>query len=127
MFILQEGCVMKIEDIVNRTELRDRLDGDFELFMELADIFFKDSEKLLERISDAIKGGNPEQLKKAAHTLKGAVSNFSSIGAYKSAMALENMGKEGDFSRTDEEYQSLVKDIENLKTAMTAILEEKKI
>ncbi len=73
---------MNIEDIINRKELSERLDGDFELFKELVEIFLTDSDKLIKNIEDAINDKDSEKIRKSAHTLKGAVSNFSAEKSY---------------------------------------------
>ncbi len=118
---------MKIEDIIDRSELNERLDGDFELFVELTDIFLNDSKKLIQRIDNAIKTKDPDNLRKSAHTLKGAVSNFSALAAYNTALEMENCGRAEDLDQAVKIFQTLLSDINDLKEAMLLIRGENKI
>lgn len=71
--------------IIDERELLDRLDGDTDLLAELVPLFLDDYPLLLEEIRSAIEKTDLEQLRRAAHTLKGTVSNFSAYLAYEAA------------------------------------------
>ena len=108
--------------IINRPELADRLDNDFELFSELTDLFFEDSESLLEKIDNAIKAGDCEGLRKSAHTLKGAVSNFSALAAYDAAFVLEQAGRDKKIEGADELFSKLQDEIKKVVGEMRLII-----
>jgi len=115
---------MNIEDCINRKDLNERLDGDIDLYRELAEIFINDSKTLLQRIRESIDTGNAQQLYKSAHTLKGAVSNFSAQKAYDAALALEIQGKENTLENAGPSYDDLTARIDELITAMTLLMNE---
>jgi len=118
---------MKIEDVINRSELSERLDGDMELFRELAELFIEDSQKLLNAINDAIESKDAEKLRKYAHTIKGSVSNFSAQEAYDTAYDLETIGRNGELQKASEVYTLLQEKIEEARQAMKMLIREDKL
>lgn len=118
---------MKIEDYINRKALNDRLDGDFDLLKELAELFFSDSPKLLDAIKDGIRNKSGEKIGKSAHTIKGAVANFSAEKAYNAALELEKIGKNNELDKIDEAYALLSGEIDNMKAALKLLIEDKKL
>ena len=118
---------MKIEDIINRKELSDRLDGDIELLNELAEIFISDSVNLMSKVEETFKAGDSQSLGKAAHTIKGAVSNFSAAKAYESALALEKIGKNNQMDLASAAFDELKIEINNVREALKLLRKEKSI
>lgn len=118
---------MKIDDYINRKALSDRLDGDFELLKELAELFFSDSPRLLEAIQEGIRNNSGEKIGKSAHTIKGAVANFSADRAYNAALELEKIGKNDEPDKIDTAYKRLSDEIDNMKAALKLIIEDKKL
>ena len=110
---------MNGNNVLNIPELEERLDGDFELFVELSELFFEDSSVLLNKIEESIKDNNSDTLRKSAHTLKGAVSNFSAQKAYEAAYELELAGKEKKMEGAPEKLTTL-------KNAITEVINEMK-
>ena len=115
---------MNVNDVINTAELKERLDGDFELLKELITIFLTDSEKLLNTIEEAINNGDPEKVGKGSHTIKGAVSNFSARSAFDAAYKLEQIGKSGDLSSAHNAFSSLKKEIRQTGEAMKELLRQ---
>ena len=118
---------MGSSDIINREELRERLDNDMELFIELVDIFVTDSSKLIKNIGDAIKKSDSDSIGKTAHTLKGAVSNFSAVKAYESALSLEKIGKNNEIDKAPDAFEILKTEVETLKKALEELKKEKEL
>ena len=118
---------MIIDNYINRKALRERLDGDFGLFKELAQLFFSDSPKLLSAIEDAIRSKNGEKIGKTSHTMKGAVTNFSADRAFDAALALEKIGKSNDLNKVDDAFRALSAEIENMRQALKLMLEENRL
>ncbi len=118
---------MKIEDIINRKELSERLDGDIALLNELSEIFISDSVNLMSKIEETIKAGDFQSLGKAAHTIKGAVSNFSAQRAYESALALEKIGKNNQMDLAAAAFDILKIEINNAREALKLLKKEKSI
>ncbi len=122
-----QGMRMKIEDVINRDDLRERLDGDMDLLKELVDIFIEDSAKLIQGIDDALGQKDADKIGKIAHTIKGAVSNFSASRAYDAALALEKIGKNGTLADAPAAFEELKKQIEITILAMKLLKNEKKL
>jgi two-component system, sensor histidine kinase and response regulator len=78
--------------------LLERVEGDAELLREIVDLFATDSPRLLKELRQASADGNAGILKRAAHTLKGAASNFGAIAVVDAARDLETMGREGNLA-----------------------------
>lgn len=117
---------MSIENAINRKSLSERLDGDFDLFKELAQLLITDLPKLLSAIEEAITSGNIEKIGKSAHTIKGAVSNFSADRAYQAALALEKIGKNNELEKADASFRELLKEIDSMKEALSQLIAENK-
>lgn len=107
---------------LNIPELEERLDGDFELFIELSDLFFEDSASLLNKIEESIGKKDSDALRKSAHTLKGAVSNFSAQKAYDAAYELEIAGKDKVFENSSEKFTKLKNEITEVNNAMKMLV-----
>jgi CheY-like chemotaxis protein len=98
-----------------------RLEGDVELLKEIADVFLEQSPQLLLRIKEAAERGDSKTVERAAHTIKGSVSNFAAEPAYRAAQKLEEMGRHGDINRAGEACADLESEIERLKPALAAL------
>ncbi len=72
-----------------------RLGGDHELLAEIARLFLDDAPKHLTNITRAIAEGDADGLRRAAHSLKGAASNFEASGVVEAARGLEELGRSG--------------------------------
>lgn len=75
-----------------------RLDGDQTLLAELGDLFFEECPGLLRQARAAVRAQDARALEIAAHTLKGAVSNFHAQASFDAAYQLERMGRNKDLS-----------------------------
>ena len=71
-----------------------RLDGDLELALELAAIFIDEGPHMLQRLRAAVEQRSADEVRRAAHALKGSLSNFIDGGPTATAFALETMGRE---------------------------------
>lgn len=85
-----------------------RLGGDDELLREIALLFLDEYPKLLCEIQAAGTSRNAEALLRAAHSLKGSVTNFGADAAYRAALALETAGRTKDLLQVDEQIHELV-------------------
>ena len=83
----------------------DRLGGDEALARELARLFIAECPKMLGAVRESVTSGSPDTVRRAAHALKGSVSNFVEGGPTAAALALEHIGREG---RLDEAPSALV-------------------
>ena len=95
--------------------------GKVEILKELAQIFFDECPQLMDAMRRAIDAGDATGLRRAAHTLKGAVDVFVAPAAYEAARKLEAFGKNNDLSQAGEVYAELEGQIEQLLPALKAL------
>ena len=114
---------MNPEEYINIKALNERLGGDFKFFKELAALFLTDSPRLLSSIEEAIRNKNGEKIGKSAHTMKGAVANFSAERAYIAALALERVGKNNEIEKVDAAFTKLSAEIEAMREALKLMME----
>jgi HPt (histidine-containing phosphotransfer) domain-containing protein len=97
-----------------------RLDGDTELAAQLAAIFIDEYPRMLERLRGAVAARSADDVRRAAHALKGSVSNFIDGGPTATAFELENMGRTGQLEGTPAVLDRLEQEI----VALTVCLQD---
>ncbi|MGQ9525394.1 MAG: response regulator [Armatimonadota bacterium] len=110
--------------VFDRSAALARLEGDAELLSELAAIFLEDSPRLMQKLRDALDRLDSEELARTAHTLKGSVANFAAQPAFDAAVHLETVANAGNMVDAEKAYQALVGEIERLRPALEALVEE---
>lgn len=85
-------------------ELKDIMEDEFDI---LIDTFINDSEAKIAVLEQVIASGDPEELRKVAHSLKGSSSNVCATQFSELARQLEMMGKEGTTDGAAEVFASL--------------------
>jgi HPt (histidine-containing phosphotransfer) domain-containing protein len=73
-----------------------RLGGDRKLLRELITIFRADAPSLIVAVRKAAAKGDAEALRRAAHTLKGALGTLDAMRAHRAAARLEDAARNGD-------------------------------
>lgn len=114
---------MSIE-LINETELLNKLEGDEALLRELIDIFREQSGPDLQEVLNAVSRQDAEALYRAAHKLKGTVSLFGSEETTEAALALEVMGRDGDLSQAQTALACLQQRLERLQQSLAALREK---
>jgi HPt (histidine-containing phosphotransfer) domain-containing protein len=100
-------------DLAVLSELRQlQGEGEPDIVLELAEAFQFETPPLLETLRQAVAEGQPEQLKRAAHNLKGSSNNLGARTMAALSAELEIIGKNGTVegaaelvSRLEQEYQ----------------------
>jgi CheY-like chemotaxis protein/HPt (histidine-containing phosphotransfer) domain-containing protein len=101
--------------VLDGTALLAQVEGDTELLTELVMIFLQDCPRLVGAVREAVARGDAKALERAAHTLKGTLSNFAASAAIAVALRLEQMGREGNLAQAGEACAALEAEIERLK------------
>ncbi len=109
---------------VNRDALLARVEGDSSLLREMAELFLKTYPKLLSEIRQAIERQDAAALERAAHTLKGSVSNFVAHEAVLAATELENMATRRDLARAPGACEELAGMLDRLRPALESLTKE---
>lgn len=101
-----------------------RVEGDKELLIEMINLFLEDSLDLMVDIRTAIEQGDAEKLRRAAHTLKGAVSALSASKAASLALRLETLGREKELDKAEGAYIELDREMNALREALKTFVGE---
>jgi signal transduction histidine kinase/CheY-like chemotaxis protein len=120
------AIVSKVIDneVMNKSEVLNRLEGDEQLLGELIDVFLTDSGYLLHQVSDAVTARDAAALEHAAHKLKGTVSIFGSLATTQAAQALETMGHDRDLYNAGEVFAELEEKMALLTEALVELRQE---
>jgi CheY-like chemotaxis protein len=95
-----------------------RIGGDQALLADLAKIFCEKSPNLLAAVQDAIAQKNLVDLRRAAHSLKGAISTFAAQDAFDAAAKLEGFSRLEDCELSPNAYQDLESKVERTRQAL---------
>ena len=79
---------------IEREALMARVGGDEELFAEVIQLFLLDCPARVAAIKAAVESGDPEEVRLAAHALKGSAGNLSATALTSAARTLERIGAE---------------------------------
>ena len=104
--------------VFDEKELLDRIDHDWEFLAETVQMLSTDGRALMAEVRRASDAGDAAALGRAAHTLKGMISNFCSPTTQASASAVEKMGKDGDLSSSPGAVTVLETDLNALIVAL---------
>jgi HPt (histidine-containing phosphotransfer) domain-containing protein len=111
------GCGEQLAAL-NRALALERLGGDQELLKEIAGLFLEDYGHLLAEIRRAVAARDAAALHRAAHTLKGSVSNFGADATSQAAYRLEILGRGGDLSEAEKALEQLEEALGRLTPAL---------
>jgi len=80
-------------------QVLDAVGGNVRLLPRVREAFVRQTPRLLAAIREAIDDRNPDAIERNAHTLKGAMSNFTMSDAQTLAAEIEQAGKDGNYVR----------------------------
>lgn len=100
---------------VNKKAALALVDGDEELFMEIAQVFLEDARAYVEKLRGALDANNAEEVEHYAHTLKGAAANICATAFKDTASDIESAARNKDLNlavkfhaRFESEFQRLI-------------------
>lgn len=105
---------------LNLPEALNRVDGDQDLFLTLAQIFLDESPKEAVAARAALERQDGAGLAAAAHKLKGSVMELCAPRLFESAKRLEELGRQGEFAKAS----SVCADVETHLAEVHAALRE---
>jgi signal transduction histidine kinase/DNA-binding response OmpR family regulator len=111
-------------EVLNKSELLSRVEGDEQLLRELIEVFLVDSGSLLQQVAEAVTRQDAADLERAAHKLKSTVSIFGNQAAMQTALVLEMMGRDRDLRNAREVLMQLKKQVEALEKALGRLRQE---
>ena len=95
-----------------------RVGGRRQILKKMVDIFTEELPDQIAALHRAIDQQSPEDLRQAAHALKGSVANFDAKAAYEAAFALEQMGKSNDLNQAPATFQTLERELSAVQNAL---------
>jgi HPt (histidine-containing phosphotransfer) domain-containing protein len=113
-----------MDDPIDRTATLALAGSNREFLRELVQIFLEDYPPLLADIRAAASARDGERLRRAAHTLRGAVGNFGARTAFAAAGAVEALGQSGDFTDVDKACRDLEEAVRRLPPALAELTSE---
>ena len=99
----------------------ERAGGNTQLLAEMAVLFAVECPKRLQEICVAIAQRDTAALERAAHTLRGSVSNFCAPAAVAAARTLETMGRTGVLAGAAAAYDALETAMQQLQPALAKL------
>jgi HPt (histidine-containing phosphotransfer) domain-containing protein len=115
----QEGEVA--DPAFDRASALERMDGDEELLVELAQVFVEDATAQIEKVRAAVQARSAPDIQKTAHTVKGAASNFHAAPTVAAALALEQMGRAAQIDDADAAFARLEQELARLVEELRAL------
>ena len=109
-------------EVVDETRLLERVGGDRKALCELVELFLSDAPRLVALIRTSIEAKDAPGLQAAAHTLKGAVSNFAAPGATEAAARLQQMGESGNLGDAGAAGDVLERELELLRETLSSLV-----
>jgi CheY-like chemotaxis protein len=114
-------------DMVSRLD-RSALDalvgGKPERLRKLVETFQAESVQLLTQIREAVTAADAPRLRRAAHSLKGAVAIFGAPTATGAAQRLESIGESGQLADAPGAVQALERELASLRPALAGLVGE---
>ena len=108
-------------DILDTKDLLDRFDHDSELLRDALQEFCDAYPGQLSQVREALAGADTEAAARLAHSLKGAVGNFSAPAAFAAVQKLEALARTGDLAGAAVACGELEAAIERVKPALAAL------
>lgn len=102
----------------NTLDLKDvleRVQDDWELLMELLDIFSEDYTEKREVLNELIKENNFEEVRNIAHSIKGAAGNISAKTMHATSERIERLAEEENLTTVKELLAELDKQFVQLQ------------
>jgi PAS domain S-box-containing protein len=108
-------------EIINRTELMQRMGGDEMLLRRLVSVFLSTYPAQLTALREAVDARDVELLRRRAHTLRGTMSLFAASGAAEAARELERAVEQGG-PAIDAAFRALQSELKELEPRLTNLV-----
>lgn len=109
---------MDLPAVFDRNEAIAQCFGRREVFEEMVDYYFLDTPSMLEAMRAGLNNRAPEAVAKAAHKLRGTLVYLGAHAAAEAAGHVEQLGLDGDLTRTPEAIEQLQNRLRQLERAL---------
>jgi HPt (histidine-containing phosphotransfer) domain-containing protein len=115
------GDQFVLPNIVDFDAALERMDGNRSLLADMATFFLEDSPELLARIREGLESRSTEEVRRAAHSLKGLAANFGAERTVQTARAIEKAAEAGELRQAGEYLANLEQCVEELSGALQSL------
>jgi HPt (histidine-containing phosphotransfer) domain-containing protein len=115
---------MAQEDAIDCTVLDGLLEtvgGDTEFLAELIGTFFEDAPVQIAAMQGALAAGRPQDLRRAAHSMKSNSASFGATTLSQMCKELEEMGKVGLLDGADERLRHIAAEFQKVRATLEAL------
>ncbi len=98
------------------------LGGDQALLVELLELFFDDSPRLIDEVRSAVRGGDLAAILRLSHTVAGVAGNFAARGVDEAARRLHAMARAGELAGAAGACEDLVAAVGRFRLAVDEAL-----
>ncbi|MGR8949099.1 MAG: Hpt domain-containing protein [Gammaproteobacteria bacterium] len=112
------------DDILDKDELLDEIDGDWEFLEESVEMLKEDHAELIAAIRTGVRNNDVEAVWQGAHTVKSMVGNFAAKLAYETALAIETKGRNNEIDGIATSVNALESEVQRLISALEALIAE---
>ena len=109
-------------ELAGRAAFLAGLGDDEDLAKKLVEIFVEQSASLMTQVRGAIDAADAEGLRRAAHALKGTISNFPAGPARIIAARMETLGFDKDLVGAREALPELEREVQRLRELLPALI-----
>jgi len=111
------------KSVFDRKAFVDRLMGDEELARDILRGYLQDLPRQLASLKAAIEKADAAEVRKTAHTIKGASANVGALQVQALALEIEMAGKDGEIERAGKYLDKLVKSMDEFRSFVAPELE----
>lgn len=94
--------------VLDKASILERLGGDEEIYAMMVDMYLQDVDSNCNALSNAFEAGDPEVLRREAHTIKGLLATFSDNVGADEAHRIEMQAKTGQLAGLGDAVQGLM-------------------
>ena len=105
-------------DTVALNELKQIMGDEFSTLIET---FENDSVIRIQSIKDAVAGGNPDDIRRAAHSFKGSASNMGATALADLCRTMEERGHNGSAEGCDQLLEQIVTEYAHVQAALAQL------
>mgnify|MGYP006292440215 FL=1 len=105
----------KSDILVDKDGALIRVGGDENIYNELMELFLQSSSEQIDELKEAVRKRESDEIKRLAHSIKGAAANLGILHVQKTAYDLELIGAENRIQEASKSLNSLIKELERFK------------
>ena len=112
------------EEAIDLKEALERIQDDKDLLLELFEIYCEDHATKMGELRTAVSKNDVEQIKRIAHSLKGASGNISAKKLHVAFLGLEQQAKGNDLVRASQTIAEIDRIYDEAKASMAKIKQD---